>query len=345
MKSIIMRMSKGEVYKGALRFKVADLNEMAKALNNLVMGIQNYQEFANNIGNGNLDVAFTPLSKQDILGNSLIAMRNSLKENIHKQKIQVLELQRLNKELDSFTYHASHDLRAPLTTILGLVNLGLKDSDDPTSHSYFNMIGNRVDHMDKLLKDLISISYNNKAESSYEEFDFNSEVKNLLNSLNSGHRVEFDIQLNVQQELSFMGDPVRIRTILSNLISNSFKYYNPNVSQPFVEIIIRVDFIKASILVRDNGIGIEDAHQEKIFNMFFRGTTRSTGTGLGLFIVKSMVDRLNGNLEIESVKNEGTSFYVTIPNQLVTYKATDRASQTELAAKFAQLGSRNGSIL
>src|SRR6185436_17927681 len=155
MKLVIMRMSKGEVYEDTLRFRVSDLNEMANALNNLVAGIKNYQGFANNIGNGNLDVVFTPLSNQDILGNSLLAMRDSLKTNISRQHGQMLELQRLNKELDNFTYHASHDLRAPLTTILGLVNLGLNDTSPQMSNSYFKMIKNRVEHMDKLLKDLI----------------------------------------------------------------------------------------------------------------------------------------------------------------------------------------------
>lgn len=344
MKSVIMGMSKGEVYTGTLLFRVSDLNEMAKALNNLVAGIKNYQGFANNIGNGNLDVSFTPLSHQDILGNSLLAMRNSLKANISRQHIQMLELQRLNLELDNFTYHASHDLRAPLTTILGLVNLGLNDSDQ-SSHSYFNMIKNRVDHMDKLLKDLISISYNNKIELSHEAFDFKAEVKILLDSLSSGHPFDFDIHLNIQQNSLFISDPVRIRTILSNLLSNSFKYYNPDVKNPFIDLAIRVDFAKASILIKDNGIGIDKAHQEKIFNMFFRATTRSTGTGLGLFIVKSMVDRLSGKIEMESILNERTSFCVTIPNQLDTYEASGLEIKSNLVSGFAQASSTNGSVL
>lgn len=344
MKSVIMGMSKGEVYTGTLRFRVSDLNEMAKALNNLMAGLKNYQGFANNIGNGNLDVSFTPLSNQDILGNSLLSMRNSLKANISRQHIQMLELQRLNKELDNFTYHASHDLRAPLTTILGLVNLGLNDSHQ-SAHSYFNMIKNRVDHMDKLLKDLISISYNNKIELSHEEFDFDAELKTLLNSLNSGHPVKFDILIDIQQNSPFISDPVRIRTILSNLLSNSFKYYNPDVSHPYIDLTIRVDFTKASILIKDNGIGIENTHQDKIFNMFFRATTRSTGTGLGLFIVKSMIDRLNGEIKMESVPNEGTNFHVTLPNLLDTYEASAHFAKPDLVTGFAQAGSSNTSIL
>jgi signal transduction histidine kinase len=313
MKAIIMRMSKGEVPKSIVSFEVDDLNEMAKALNKLVRGTMNYQEFANNIGNGNLDTTFTPLGDQDILGNSLLAMRKNLKTNISEQYNQMLELRRVNAELDNFTYHASHDLRAPLTSILGLVNLGLKETSNEENQSYMEMIRDRVNHMDILLRDLISISYNNKKEESYLEFDFECEVKLLLKSLECPGKF-FDIQLDIQKNSEFISDPIRMRTILGNLISNAFKYYNPDVKTPFIIISISVESRQASIIIGDNGIGVDLPYQEKIYNMFFRATTRSTGTGLGLYIVKSMVDKLKGQISFESVLNKGTTFKVIIPN-------------------------------
>lgn len=313
MKSIIARMSRGEVPKATVRFKVDDLNEMAQALNNLVAGTRTYQDFANNIGKGNLDTTFTPLSDKDILGISLLAMRENLKTHISEQYNQMLELQRVNAELDNFTYHASHDLRAPLSSIQGLVNLGLNESTNSITHSYFQMIQGRVNHMDSLLKDLISISYNNKTETNYEVFDFKAEVNSLLNSLEHPEH-EFDIQLDILQNSSFMSDPIRIRTILANLLSNAFKYYNPDIQRNYISLNICVDSQLASIIIKDNGIGIDHTYAEKIYNMFFRATTRSTGTGLGLYIVKSMIDRLKGQISFESRLNEGTTFQVTIPN-------------------------------
>ncbi len=314
MKAIIAEMSRGEVPKSIVRFKVEDLNEMAKAINNLVIGTRNYQEFANNIGKGNLDTTFTPLSDQDILGSSLLAMKENLKRNLSEQFRQMLELQRVNAELDNFTYHASHDLRAPLTTIQGLVNLGLKESSIETAQSYFVMIQNRVNHMDTLLKDLISISYNNKTENACKEFDFEEEVNLLLKSLQHPDH-SFNIELDIRQHTTFVSDPVRVRTILANLLSNAFKYYNPEVRKHCLVLVIHVDVAQATIVLKDNGIGIDNTHKEKIFNMFFRATTRSTGTGLGLYIVKSMVDRLKGEISFESVLNEGSTFQVMIPNQ------------------------------
>ncbi len=326
MKSIITRMGHGEVPKAWMRFKVDELNEMAQALNNLVTGTRNYQEFANNIGNGNFTTSFTPLSNQDILGISLLGMRESLKANISEQQRQLHELQRVNAELDNFTYHASHDLRAPLSSIQGLVNLGLNETATPVTRSYFQMIQGRVNHMDSLLKDLISISYNNKGETKYEQFDFEAEVNLLLKSLRHPGD-EFDIQVDIRQDALFKSDPVRIRAILTNLLSNAFKYSNPAIQKHYIGINVQADSAGASIVIMDNGIGIDQTYADKIYDMFFRATTLSTGTGLGLYIVKSMVDRLMGQISFESRLNVGTTFHVTIPSHGTKFPA--RKSEAE----------------
>lgn len=235
--------------------------------------------------------------------------------DISEQHCQMLELQRVNAELDNFTYHASHDLRAPLSTIQGLVNLGIMEKSVKTIHSYLTMIQGRINHMDILLKDLISISYNNKTEPNYELFDFNEEVSSIVKTLEyPGH--PFQIHLNIQQENSYTTDAVRMRTILGNLLSNAFKYFNPEVREPYIELRVRVDVRYASIQLRDNGIGIDSTYKERIYDMFFRATTRSTGTGLGLYIVKSMVDKLKGQISFESTLNEGTTFLLNIPNHI-----------------------------
>jgi signal transduction histidine kinase len=314
MKSIIARMSEGEVPNHSVKFKLEDFNAIALALNNLVNGTRNYQEFANNIGSGNLETSFALLSDKDILGMSLLAMRDNLRANISEQARQMQELKRLNTELDNFTYHASHDLRAPLSTIEGLVNLSLNESSYEVVKTYLQMIQGRVLHMDGLLKDLISLSYNNKTANNYQPVDFEDEVRSLLKSMISIDR-QFDVTVDVRQNCSFVSDPVRLRTILGNLLSNSFKYFNPDAVVNEIDVRITVDEHRAFIEVSDNGIGIEEPFQEKIFEMFFRATTRSTGTGLGLYIVKSMVDRLKGDVQLESKSNSGTKFRLVIPNQ------------------------------
>jgi PAS domain S-box-containing protein len=234
--------------------------------------------------------------------------------DISEQYNQMIELQRINAELDNFTYHASHDLRAPLTTIMGLVNLGEKENSIEISRSYYEMIRNKINHLDLLLKDLISVSYNSKAEVAIKSFSFKEEVPLILESMKyPGH--PFRIEVDIKQDHRFGSDPIRLRTILRNLLSNAFKYFNPIVTRPYIGLTIEVDLKCAAIHLKDNGIGIEREYKEKIYNIFFRGTTRSTGSGLGLYIVKSMIDKLEGKIFVESIPEEGTTFSLIIPNR------------------------------
>ncbi len=234
--------------------------------------------------------------------------------DITEQHNQMIELQRVNAELDNFTYHASHDLRAPLTTILGLVNLGMMEKEANNVQAYLEMIRGRISHMDVLLKDLISVSYNNKKEISNEPFLFQEEVKDIIKDYDTqGSRCRAYVE--VIQEEEFVTDGIRMRTILRNLISNAFKYYNPELESPFVKIQVCVEKRRAAIQLIDNGIGIEWSHKERVYDMFYRATSRSTGTGLGLYIVKSMIDKLNGHISLESTFGYGTTLGVYLINQ------------------------------
>jgi PAS domain S-box-containing protein len=233
--------------------------------------------------------------------------------DITEQHNQMVELQRVNTELDNFTYHASHDLRAPLTTVLGLVNLGLMEKE--SSQTYFEMIRNRISHMDGLLKDLISVSYNNKKEMIYEYFFFEKEITEIVKEYDfPGNRCK--VEMNCLQKEEFVTDGVRMRTILRNLISNAFKYQNPELENPFVQIRVKVNREHSSIQLTDNGIGIEWSHKERVYDMFYRATSRSNGTGLGLYIVKSMIEKLTGQISLESTFGQGTTFQLVIPNQM-----------------------------
>jgi signal transduction histidine kinase len=227
----------------------------------------------------------------------------------------MMELQRLNHELDQFIYHASHDLRSPLTTILGLVNLISLDEPTPLIAKYSELISERVHHLDGLLKDLVSITYNNKTHLQPETINFDVEIRSILKEFHH----QFDhVQafLTIEGQHEFATDSVRFRTIVRNLISNALKYHNPHIDTPFLKILIQNNVDHAVISVADNGIGIEDAHLYKIFGMFFRATEKSKGTGLGLYIVKSMVDKLGGQIQVTSRHEVGTTFSVELPRLL-----------------------------
>ncbi len=235
--------------------------------------------------------------------------------DISDQHKQMQELQRVNSDLDNFIYHASHDLRSPLTSIMGLVNLGLKENSVADTHGYLSMIRGRIDHLDALLKDLISVYYNNKSEIKYEPFHFQEELDSILKLLKHPDQY-LNVVLEITQQTEFHTDVVRMRSIIRNLISNAFKYYNPNVLLPSLHLNIRVGPSHCAILLKDNGVGIHPIYKHKVFDMFFRATNQSSGSGLGLYIVKAMVEKLRGRISFESTLNIGTTFLLTIPNEL-----------------------------
>ncbi|GHN02417.1 hypothetical protein WSM22_39060 [Cytophagales bacterium WSM2-2] len=225
---------------------------------------------------------------------------------------QMIEVQRLHSELDNFTYHASHDLRSPLTTIMGLINLAKLEPAEKV-HSSLILIENRVKHLDLVLKDLASITYNNNSKVECAAFDFKHEVDLLINE-NSNTSLDTILEIEIAQSQSYYTDPTRLRTIIRNLIANALTYQKPDSNQLSIVLKIKVEPTHVAIKIKDNGIGIEWILKNRIWDMFFRGTTQSTGTGLGLYIAKSMIEKLRGTISVESTPGEGTTFLMVIPN-------------------------------
>ncbi|HZG01667.1 MAG TPA: HAMP domain-containing sensor histidine kinase, partial [Chitinophagales bacterium] len=112
----------------------------------------------------------------------------------------------------------------------------------------------------------------------------------------------------------FSSDPGRISVLLNNLISNAIRYQNPNVDKPYVDIAVETTADAAFIVVKDNGIGIDKAQQSKVFDMFYRVSQNSVGSGLGLYIVKETVEKLQGKIDLKSEPGTGTAFTIVLPN-------------------------------
>ena len=123
--------------------------------------------------------------------------------------------------------------------------------------------------------------------------------------------IQWAIQKN--EAIPFNNDALLINIIASNIISNAYKYCNPE-TKSFLKIYIEISPLSASLSFKDNGIGIQQEHMDKIFNMFYRATDRSQGSGLGMYIVKQAVEKVNGNISIKSTYGEGTEIKITLPN-------------------------------
>ena len=226
------------------------------------------------------------------------------------------ELKKANQELDRFVYSASHDLRSPLTSMLGLITIARAESKDPVSLEYFQMIEDNVKSLDSYIIDIISHSRNSRMELKKEEINFKSIINEVAKNLRfiSGADL-IDLNVQVEEKARVYSDPSRLKIIFNNLITNSVRYHKDGDQNKFINISVNTipEENQCFIGVEDNGKGIDGKHLGRIFEMFYRGTTQSSGSGLGLYIVKEALDKLEGDLSVDSEVGRGTIFYITIP--------------------------------
>jgi signal transduction histidine kinase len=223
------------------------------------------------------------------------------------------ELRKVNSELDRFVYSASHDLRAPLASILGLINVARLD-DGKNVYEYLKKIEVSVKKLDGFVRDIIDFSRNARVELDTEPIEFKGLINEVIDNLMYlDERNEIKRIVNVTQKGVFFTDKKRLSVVLANLVSNAIKYFNARADGPFLEVTAVCDDRQATITVKDNGIGIGREHLDHIFKMFYRGDASSRGSGLGLYIVKETLDKINGTIKADSTYGEGSTFTVVLP--------------------------------
>lgn len=235
------------------------------------------------------------------------------------------DLQKVNSELDSFVYRVSHDLRAPLTSILGLISLMKIETSHEKVAEYINLQEKSIQKLDLFIKEIINLSRNSRLGITVSKIDF----KGLLDEIFEGQSYTKSAEhteriLNIEENLDLYTDRQRLSIILNNLISNSLKYTNSHVTSPFVKVNVYSKDSDCIIEVSDNGIGISEVYLPKIFEMFFRATQEFAGSGLGLYIVKETVEKLKGKISVKSKTREGTIFKVVLPNLKERYDAAPK---------------------
>lgn len=261
------------------------------------------------------------------------AIHNALKQRHHETKRrkaertlrrQNQELIKINKELDSFVYSVSHNLRAPLMSVLGLINLLQLENrnGDPSMHNYFQMMQQSIHKLDDTLKEILDYSRNARSALAISAVDVRKAVLDSFEKMKymeGSDEISKSIEIN--QDVVFYSDAYRLSVIVNNIISNAIKYRDLNRAHH--ELVISATFSETDLILdfRDNGIGIATEYLPRVFEMFFRATERSEGAGLGLYIVKETVEKLHGTISIESVLGEGTTFKVIIPNLRVLSSA------------------------
>lgn len=227
------------------------------------------------------------------------------------------ELVKINKELDSFVYSVSHNLRAPLMSVLGLINLvQLEDRNgDSVLKDYFQMMQQSIHKLDDTLKEILDYSRNARSALNVSEIDIRKMVEDSFERMKymKGSE-EIHKSIAMGEKIPFYTDAYRLSVVINNLVSNTIKYRDFHKDHQTLKVDIQMRENDLTLEIADNGIGISPEYLPRIFEMFFRATERSEGAGLGLYIVRETVDKLHGKISVDSAIGNGTTFKITLPN-------------------------------
>jgi signal transduction histidine kinase len=248
-----------------------------------------------------------------------------LKSLNHHNALELVEnnllLSRTNAELDRFVYSTSHDLRAPLSSIMGLIDITI-DSQNPSEvKRYLGLMKDRVQALDHFIKDITDYSRNNRLEVKREQIKLADVAQEVWESLKFSRDAEnIDFQINISNDVYIESDKSRLMVIISNLISNAVRYHDLKKQNQYIKLHYHMNGRVAYIKVEDNGQGIASEYHSKIFDMFFRANEHSKGSGLGLYIVKEALMKLSGSIHLESKPGVGSTFTIMLPTRLTPAK-------------------------
>lgn len=259
------------------------------------------------------------IGKSDAQGNLHVVIGSII--DIHERKVaeeKVLQqnelLAKANKELDHFVYSVSHDLRAPLSSILGLTSIYPMSKTQSEKDEVVKMIGDRANVLDEFIREVLDYSRNSRLDLKLQPVLVWQLVDEILAGLAhmEGYR-SIDIRVEIPSDLTVVTDPERLKVILSNLMTNAIHYRDAGKSS-FLAIRAHRSEKGWSMEVEDNGIGIKSEHLPRVFDMFYKAHDTSQGSGLGLYIANEAASRLKGRLEVSSVYAQGTTFRLLVSN-------------------------------
>jgi signal transduction histidine kinase len=238
-----------------------------------------------------------------------------LKKSEEQLKTQNIELEKVNHELDQFVYSASHNLRAPLLSVKGL--LGLIEDDDmdaPARKRFIDEIYKSIERLDSTIKDIIDYSKNARLELLPSHIELEQLIRNTHEDLKFYEGTTVSLEINIQQTSPFYSDERRLKSIVHNIMSNSVKYSDSSKEKCILQVEMHINHETCNLIFIDNGKGISEENKHRVFDMFYRGTTERSGSGLGLYIVKEMTERIGGSIQLKSELGKGTIVTLFLPN-------------------------------
>ena len=268
--------------------------------------IGDYNDVSNIFLGANLLFAFAAILGR-VMSDVRLARANLIRKNA--------ELEQTNKELDRFVYSVSHDLSAPLKSILGLVNISRLDNDTYAHTGYLNRIEQSVIKLERFINEILDYSKNKRQELVIEQIHLKTLCDEILDNLR--YTPEFKaLQIDFRLEQADISqDKVRLKIILNNFLTNAVKFQKKYEDhKPYVKISSYKYGDDVRIEIEDNGEGIKVEQHDKIFEMFYRGHKDSDGSGLGLYIAKETASKIQGNIFFQSEYGKGSTFGIQIKN-------------------------------
>ncbi|TAH41194.1 MAG: PAS domain-containing sensor histidine kinase [Bacteroidetes bacterium] len=251
-----------------------------------------------------------------VIENGYLLRTWGVQTDITERKKTERELIETNHELDTFFYKASHDLKGPLASVMGIVNLARLENQNNDLEGYFSMIETSVKRLDRTLLDLIELARTRRGNTKISVINMKGLVEEILGSLK--HVPDFariNFELKIDQHTEVQADKVLILSVFQNLIHNAINYCNHE--SPWIRIKIQEKDKVVYTEISDNGKGIPENIKGRVFEMFYRGNQESSGSGLGLFIVKNALEKMKGKIRFESEIGKGTTFFVTLPSTVI----------------------------
>jgi|GEM_PF-1177657 len=286
-------------------------------------GAQHYWQYRNFLSHTTSGAPLVICSAQDVTDKEIAArLLRSAKAELEKQvQLRTEELQRSNTalertqaELDVFLYRASHDLKGPLCSMEGLLQLARMEEDPGQQRQYYPLMQQTTQKLSRVLQSLLSYTKNSHLNVLRERLQFESMVAQVLEGLREVkgfERVKVQAYYNVLSP--FYSDAERVFSVLRNVLSNSITFQNYARQEPLVNIWITCSTEEATIVVRDNGVGMGQEEQAKLFGLFTKSSTQSTGSGLGLFVTGEIIKKLGGRISVQSQEGQGTQVSIQIP--------------------------------
>ena len=238
---------------------------------------------------------------------------SAIKQIEERLTLKNQELHKINTELDSFVYSVSHDLRAPLLSIKGVLSLVQKSGPfEGKTEVYLNHIAQAVNKLDESIREILEYSRNARTDVTYSQIDLNQLVQSVYEDLMYIREKPVEFITHFKGDKLVVTDKSRIHSVLKNILSNAFKYLRQDVPG-LVSLTTEQNDKSLIITVTDNGEGIEEKHIEKVFDMFYRASSLANGTGLGLYLCREIINKLNGSIAITSKIVTGTTVKITLP--------------------------------